>query len=92
MKDVEITVFNDKSWVRLIEYQKLKNRYEALEETKEYQNDEICRLQKQIEKMKCCENCKHHSFWGNELKCNLLDYDTELECLKSKNKWELING
>ena len=48
-------------------------------------------LQKQIEKMKCCENCKHHSFWGNELKCNLLDYDTEFECLKSKNKWELIN-
>lgn len=49
-------------------------------------------LKVQIEKMKCCENCKHHSFWGNELKCNLFDYDTELECLKSKNKWELING
>lgn len=92
MKDIEIVVFKDKAWVRLIEYQKLKDRYEALEETNEYQNDAICRLQKQIEKMKCCENCKHHSFWGNELKCNLLDYDTELECLKSKNKWELING
>ena len=91
MRDVEIVVFNDKSWVRLTEYQKLKDRYEALEETKEHQNDAICRLQKQIEKMKCCENCKHHSFWGNELKCNLLDYDTEFECLKSKNKWELIN-
>lgn len=91
MKDVEVVVFNDKSWVRLTEYQKLKDRYEALEETNEYQNDAICRLLKQLEKMKCCENCKHHSFWGNELKCNLLDYDTELECLKSKNKWELIN-
>ena len=48
-------------------------------------------LKQQIERMKCCENCKHHSFWGNELKCNLLDYNTEFECLKSKNKWELIN-
>lgn len=57
MTDVEIVVFNDKSWVRLTDYQKLKDRYEALEETKEYQNDAICRLQKQIEKMKCCSNC-----------------------------------
>ena len=33
--DIEIVVFQDKSWVRLTEYQKLKDRYEALEETKE---------------------------------------------------------
>lgn len=49
-------------------------------------------LLEQIQKMKCCENCKHHSFWGDELKCNLLSYDDELECLKTKNKWELINS
>ena len=52
----------------------------ATEETKE--------LQEQIEKMKCCENCKHHHFMGDELKC-YLDYDTELECLKTKQNWEL---
>lgn len=73
----------------LIEIEKVSDyRFEENEKLKK----ENKLLQQQIEKMKCCENCKHHSFWGNELKCNLLDYDTELECLKSKNKWELING
>lgn len=48
-------------------------------------------LQAQIQKLKCCENCKHHSFWGDELKCNL-DYDTEFECLKTKSKWEMVDG
>ena len=45
----------------------------------------------QYEKMKCCENCKHHSFWGDELKCNLMSYDDELDCLKTKSKWEFNN-
>lgn len=69
--------------------------YEALDINRAYVagakelQEENEQLKQQIEKMKCCENCKHHSFWGNELKCNLLDYDAEFECLKSKNKWEL---
>ena len=46
-------------------------------------------LNELIEKMKCCENCKHHSFCGDELKCNLMSYDDEFECLKTKSKWEL---
>ena len=83
MKDVEIVVFNDKAWVRLIEYQKLKDRYEALEETNEYQNDAICRLQKQIEKMKCCENCRIR---GAE--CVALEHQGIL-CGKTRDKWEL---
>jgi hypothetical protein len=88
MKDIEIAVFKDKVWVRLIEYQKLKDRYEALEETKEYQNDEICRLQKQIEKIgdfiqagDLCSICKF------ENKCN------PNECFNQNirvyTKWEL---
>lgn len=92
MKDVEIVVFQDKSWVRLKEYQKVKEENEQLQQKWLESEYEKSKLVSQIEKMKCCENCKHHSFWGNELKCNLLDYDTEFECLKSKNKWELING
>ena len=44
---------------------------------------------KAIEKLKCCENCKHHSFCGDELKCNLMSYDDEFDCLKTKSKWEL---
>jgi hypothetical protein len=45
MKDVEIVVFNDKSWVRFIEYQKL--------------DEENKQLKEQIEKMKNCDNCKN---------------------------------
>ena len=45
-------------------------------------------LLEMVEKMKCCENCKHHHFMGDELKCSL-DYDTEFECLKTKQSWEL---
>lgn len=45
-------------------------------------------LEKQIKKMRCCENCKHHVFYGNELCCKLR-YDWESECLKTREKWEL---
>ena len=46
------------------------------------------KYESQIGKMKCCENCKHHHFIGDELKC-YLDYDTEFECLKTRRNWEL---
>ena len=46
-------------------------------------------LQEQILKMRCCENCKHHCFWGDELKCRTLSYDEELECMKTRSHWEL---
>lgn len=48
-------------------------------------------LKEQIMKMRCCENCKHHGFMGNELICHLESYDTEFECLKTKSHWELID-
>lgn len=50
--------------------------------------NENMELKAQIEKMKCCENCKHHSFWGDELKCNFFDYDEEMKCLDDKHGWE----
>ena len=50
---------------------------------------ENAELKELIEKMKCCENCKYHSFWGDELKCNLPSYDEQFNCLDSKDKWEL---
>lgn len=55
------------------------------EETKE--------LQKQVDKMKCCENCKYNSYWGNELHCNYglkeaLQEDKLVEC-KNMDKWKL---
>ena len=53
--------------------------------------EENAELKELIEKMKCCENCKYHSFWGDELKCNLPSYDEQFNCLDSKDKWELID-
>lgn len=47
-------------------------------------------LKEQILKMRCCENCKHHGFMGNELICHLGSYDAELECLKTKSHWKLF--
>ena len=51
--------------------------------------DRIAELEAQIEKMKCCENCKHHCFWGDELKCMVLSYEEELKCMKTKEHWEI---
>ena len=60
-------------------------------------SDSLCKLigeQKlQIEKMKCCENCKYNSYWGNELHCNYglkkaLQEDKLVEC-HNLDKWEL---
>ena len=48
----------------------------------------IKELEQQIEKMKCCENCIHHTYWGDEVKCNL-SYDEQFRCAKDKSKWEL---
>ena len=44
-------------------------------------------LKAQIEKMKCCENCRHHYWLYEELACRIhkIDVDT---C----NSWEMING
>ena len=79
MKNIEIVISQDKSWVRLSEYQRLQQENEH--------------LKAQIEKMRCCENCKYHSFWGDELKCNYgtkeaLQEGKLVEC-KDMNKWEL---
>ena len=43
---------------------------------------------KALENLRCCENCKHHGFMGNELICHL-DFDVEFECLGTMSKWEL---
>lgn len=60
--------------------------YRAGAKSKEKRIEELEML---VQKLKCCENCKHHSFWGDELKCNLMSYDDEFDCLKTKSKWEL---
>lgn len=53
MKDVEIVVFNDKSWVRLTEYQKVKEENEQLKQ--------------QIEKMKGLLSELYSEFGFSEL-------------------------
>jgi len=54
---------------------------------------QVRKLEQQIEEMKCCENCKYNSYWGNELHCNYglkeaLKEDKLVECNKM-DKWEI---
>lgn len=72
MEDIEIVVFNDKSWVRLTEYQKLDEENKQLaKRICELQSD-LSRAKSQIEKMKCCHSCKSHKL--NDLKnCQTCD-------------------
>ena len=47
-------------------------------------------LKKQVEEMRCCGNCSHRHYWGNELGCNL-DYDKEDNCNHNNKKyWEFM--
>lgn len=49
-------------------------------------------LKEKIEKMKCCGNCRHRHYWGNELGCNL-DFDKQFECDNNNKKyWEFSEG
>jgi hypothetical protein len=63
------------------------------EETIEALKNTIERLQQQIKKMKCCENCKYNSYWGDELHCNYglkeaIQEDKLVEC-NNMDKWEI---
>ena len=55
------------------------NKYTRFAET---DRKTIADLEAQIEKMKCCQNCKHHYFMGNDLECKLIDCD-------NNESWEL---
>lgn len=83
MKDIEIIIFQDKSWVRLTEYQKAKEECEQLQQKWLESDYEKSKLVSQIEKMKCCKNCRIR---GAE--CVALEHQGIL-CGKTKNKWEL---
>lgn len=45
----------------------------------------LAELEAQIEKMKCCENCKHHRFCGDVLECKIIDCN-------NLESWELTFG
>ena len=47
--------------------------------------DKVKELEAQIEKMKCCENCKHHRFCGDVLECKIIDCN-------NLESWELTFG
>lgn len=74
--------YKDFDCVNHDKWEELKIEEIHTDNTKTLQNalDRIEELEEQIEKMKCCENCKYNSYWGNELHCN--------ECNKM-DKWEI---
>lgn len=88
LKDVQ-TVYEGKGMiVHPNSFDRLRTEVVILDNINKQQSE-------QIEKMKCCENCKYHSFWGDELKCNYglkeaLQEDKFVEC-KNKDKWEIAN-
>ena len=60
----------------------LRNAYISSAESREKR---IAKLEAQIEKMKCCENCKHHRFCGDVLECKIIDCN-------NLESWELTFG
>lgn len=77
---VEITVFNDKSYVRFSEYQKVKEENEKLKQ----QNEQ---LKAQNLKMRRCVICKHFNEYNKGT--DNYYYTCELEECNNLDKWEL---
>lgn len=82
MKDVEIVVFQDKSCVRLKEYQKVKEENELLQQKWLESEYEKSKLVSQIEKMKNCYNCNKYSKEFDSISSMCFG-------CKNKSKWEL---
>ena len=61
---------------------KIKNLMDLYNSSLAQKSKRIAELEAQIEKMKCCQNCKHHYFMGNDLECKLIDCD-------NNESWEL---
>ena len=82
-EELEIVVFNDRSWVRLTEFQRLEEeKCELLGIIQ--QKDEL------IRKMKCCENCNHRQ---KVLEMEVLDLDKDelrepCNVCNNYDKWE----
>lgn len=45
--------------------------------------------QKQIEKMKCCQNCKHYVMNGKRFECERMKLSLVALLCHNKDKWEL---
>ena len=60
MKDIEIVVFNDKSWVRFTEYQKVKE-----------ENKQLKQQIKKLKEEKQYETCPYRS---TDMGCDYCDY------------------
>lgn len=64
----------------------LWGRIAQLQNDKGELTDKCKKLETQIEKMKCCGNCKHRYFIGDELECHLLDNGINCD---NEDKWEI---
>ena len=83
-EELEVVVFNDKSWVKLTEFQRLeKEKCELLGIIQK--KDEL------IRKMKCCDRCKH---WLKGLEMEILDKSKDelrepCNVCNNYDKWEI---
>ena len=65
----------------------LTDMLDQLQEQNSQMFNTIALQEQQIEKMKCCENCKHKK--GEVDRCELLMYSLNACLCKNKDKWEL---
>lgn len=63
------------------------NSVTELSNTKTELENKVTELNEQIEKMKCCGNCKHYIYDCGERYCEY-DATREKDC-ENKNEWEL---
>ena len=71
------------------ENKELKKDKEWLDDTNNEQTEVILKLNEQIEKMKCCGNCKHNYFDNEEIRhCDVLNQH-QMVVFKKCDKWEL---
>lgn len=57
MKDVEIVIFNDKSWIRFSDYEKLEEELEKeCNELLHFYQDKILKLEEEIKQLKLVAN------------------------------------
>ena len=68
----------DKQFEELMKYKKVNLAQMII-----LQRISVDSLNEIINKMKCCENCKHHRFMGNELDC-------KIGLCEKEEKWELL--
>ena len=84
--DIEIVVFNDKSWVRISEYEKLEKEDNEL---MHFLQEQILKLEEENEQLKNCLNCKFGDLGEDNIWCYNKERYGSYDAKKGCKHWEL---